>query len=86
MYSNHFFKVSHKCQNYSLLKHFAQKRHLKNHGNETFIYVHAIKKKYSKHLLISVLSIVYCNQIDQIQSKLYKGIQKLTFIIVYRMF
>lgn len=44
--------------NYSLLKRFAQKKH-KNYGNVTFIYyVHAIKKKYSEHLLISINSLL----------------------------
>lgn len=48
--------------NYSLLKHFAQNKH-KNYDCHFLYYVHAIK--YSEHLLISLSSIAYCNQIEQ---------------------
>lgn len=72
--------------NYSLLKHFAQNKHKKLWQCHFLYYVHAIK--YSEHLLISLSTIAYCNQIDQMYSKLYrtKILNGLTFIIVYVMF
>lgn len=57
-YSNQYIKkkVCHKCQNYSSLKHFAQKSKIMV---MSLLWMYMQLKKYSEYLLIPVLSLVY---------------------------
>lgn len=60
LFQPRFFKVSHKCQNYSLLKHFAQKKHLRI---MSLLYMYMQFRVF--WAFTNLLPVIYCNHVEQ---------------------